>query len=205
VGAARSLARGSLALALSALAAGAGAQQLEAVGACRDGVPNGAYELYQADGRLRAVGAFAQGRRTGTFIFWTGDGARIGVIPYSDDVRSGTIALWYTTRGSGRELRPKSEAPYVDSKPHGVKRSWYRSGRPELEAGRRSGPGPKPARCWLTPKPGRWRRESSLATRRCTRHWTRWCRITAPAATEAPTPSPPELTSGRRHPIMTLP
>ena len=32
-------------------------------------VPNGAYELYQADGRLRAVGAFAQGRRTGTFIF----------------------------------------------------------------------------------------------------------------------------------------
>ena len=49
-------------------------------------------------------------------------------------LRSGTIALWYTTRGSGRELRPKSEAPYVDSKPHGVKRSWYRSGKPELEA-----------------------------------------------------------------------
>jgi hypothetical protein len=36
--------------------------------------------------------------------------------------------------GIGRELRPKSEAPYVDSKPHGIKRSWYRSGRPELEA-----------------------------------------------------------------------
>lgn len=134
MGPARSLARGSLALALSAWAAGAGAQQLEPVGACRDGVPNGAYELYQADGRLLAVGAFAQGRKTGTFIFWTGDGARIGVIPYSDDVRSGTVALWYTTRGSSRELRPKSEATYVDSKPHGVKRSWYRSGRPELEA-----------------------------------------------------------------------
>ena len=133
VGAARSLGRGSLALALAALTAGAGAQQLEAVGACRDGVPNGAYELYQADGRLRVVGAFSQGRRTGTFIFWTGDGARIGVIPYSDDARNGTIALWYTTRGSGRELRPKSEAPYVDSKPHGVKRSWYRSGRAQLE------------------------------------------------------------------------
>jgi antitoxin component YwqK of YwqJK toxin-antitoxin module len=121
-------------LALAAFAAGVGAQQLETVGACRDGLPNGAYELYQPDGRLRAVGAFAQGRRTGTFIFWTGDGARIGVIPYSDDVRSGTIALWYTTRGSGRELRPKSEAPYVDSKLHGIKRSWYRSGRLELEA-----------------------------------------------------------------------
>lgn len=134
VGAARSLARGGLGLALLALAAGAVAQQLEAVGACRDGIPNGAYELFQADGRLRAVGAFAQGRKTGTFIFWTSDGARIGVIPYGDDVRNGTLALWYTTRGNGRELRPKSEAPYVDSKPHGLKRSWYRSGRPELEA-----------------------------------------------------------------------
>ena len=134
MGAAHSLACGGLGLALSAFITGAGAQQLEAVGACRDRVPNGAYELYQADGRLRAVGAFALGRRTGTFIFWTGDGARIGVIPYSHDARSGTIALWYTTRGSGRELRPKSEAPYVDSKPHGVKRSWYRSGQPELEA-----------------------------------------------------------------------
>jgi antitoxin component YwqK of YwqJK toxin-antitoxin module len=132
VGAAQRLACASLAL--SALAAGAGAQQLEAVGACRDGVPNGAYELYQAVGRLRAVGAFIQGRKTGTFIFWTADGARIGVIPYSDDARSGTIALWYTTRGSGRELRPKSEAPYVDGTLHGVKRSWYRGGRPELEA-----------------------------------------------------------------------
>ena len=135
MGASRRLAGwSSLALLLSAFAAGVRAQQFEAVGACRDGVPNGAYELYQADGRLRVVGAFAQGRKTGTFIFWTGDGARIGVIPYSDDVRSGTIALWHTTRGSGRELRPKSEAPYVDGKLHGIKRSWYRSGKPELEA-----------------------------------------------------------------------
>lgn len=134
MGSARRLAGWGLPVVLSAFAAGAGAQQLEPVGACRDGAPNGAYELYQADGRLRAVGAFAQGRRTGTFIFWTADGARIGVIPYTDDVRSGTIALWYTTRGSGRELRPKSEAPYVESKPHGIKRSWYRSGKPELQA-----------------------------------------------------------------------
>jgi antitoxin component YwqK of YwqJK toxin-antitoxin module len=119
---------------LAAIAGGAGAQQLDAVGSCRDGVPNGAYELFQADGRLRAVGAFAQGKKTGTFIFWTSDGARIGVIPYGDDVRNGTIALWYTTRGNGRELRPKSEAPYVDNKPHGIKRSWYRNGRPQLEA-----------------------------------------------------------------------
>lgn len=114
--------------------AGAGAQQLEAVGACREGLVNGPYELYTADGRLRAVGAFAQGRKTGTFIFWTVDGARIAVVPYNDNVRIGTIALWYTVRGNGRELRPKSEAPYVDGRPHGVKRSWYRSGAPSVEA-----------------------------------------------------------------------
>ena len=147
MGAAHSLACGGLGLALSAFITGAGAQRLEAVGACRDRVPNGAYELYQADGRLRAVGAFALGRRTGTFIFWTGDGARIGVIPYSDDTRNGTIALWYTTRGSGRELRPKSEAPYVDSKPHGVKRSWYRSGRAQLEVRYERG-GLREAQAW---------------------------------------------------------
>lgn len=112
----------------------AAAQQFEAVGACRDAVANGAYELFQADGRLRAVGAFAQGKKTGTFIFWTGDGARIAVVPYNDDVRTGTIALWYTVRGNGRELRPKSESPYVDGKLHGVKRSWHRSGVPSIEA-----------------------------------------------------------------------
>ncbi|HKW80783.1 MAG TPA: hypothetical protein VJQ49_07235 [Casimicrobiaceae bacterium] len=109
-------------------------EQFEAVGACRDGVPNGAWELYLPDGRLRAVGAFSQGRKTGTFIFWTGDGARIAVVPYNDDIRVGTVALWYTARGNGRELRPKSEAPYVEGKPHGVKRSWYRSGAPSVEA-----------------------------------------------------------------------
>jgi antitoxin component YwqK of YwqJK toxin-antitoxin module len=134
VGPAQQLGRCGLAVVLAAVGAGVGAQQLEAVGSCREGVPNGAYELFQADGRLRAVGAFAQGRKTGTFIFWTRDGARIGVIPYSDDLRSGTIALWYTTRGNGRELRPKSETPYVDNLPHGLKRSWYRNGKPALEA-----------------------------------------------------------------------
>ena len=39
-------------------------------GACRDGLPNGRYELRRADGRLRVVGAFNHGRRTGSFIFW---------------------------------------------------------------------------------------------------------------------------------------
>lgn len=134
MGATSRLTASCLSLLSALVVVGAGAQQFEAVGACRDGVPNGAYELYQADGRLRVVGAFAQGKKTGTFIFWTGDGARIGVIPYDEDVRKGTIALWYTTRGNGRELRPKSEAPYIDGKLHGMKRSWHLSGAPKLEA-----------------------------------------------------------------------
>ncbi len=58
-------------------------------GACRDGVPNGAYELRMPDGRLRILGAFAKGRRTGTFLFWAASGARIAVIPYDDDAKVG--------------------------------------------------------------------------------------------------------------------
>src|SRR6185437_12126471 len=41
----------------------------------------------------------------------------------------------------------KSEAPYVDSKPHGVKRSWYRSGRAQLEVRYERG-GLREAQAW---------------------------------------------------------
>ncbi|MGH8798995.1 MAG: toxin-antitoxin system YwqK family antitoxin [Casimicrobiaceae bacterium] len=126
--------RGALAALSIAAAAGSGAQQpLEPVGVCRDNEPNGAYEVVTSDGHVRAVGAFTQGRKTGTFVFWTGDGARVAVVPYNNDVWNGTIATWYTASGRGRELGPRSEAPYVEGKLHGVKRAWYASGAPSVE------------------------------------------------------------------------
>jgi len=107
-----------------ALAPAAGAAQaFDVVGACRIGIPNGAYELRMQDGRLRVVGAFAHGRKTGTFIFWNSSGARVAVIPYQDDEKVGTVAFWYTVPGARRELQRKLEAPYVDDKLHGIKRS----------------------------------------------------------------------------------
>ncbi|MDQ6916840.1 MAG: hypothetical protein M3023_03370 [Pseudomonadota bacterium] len=104
------------------------AQTFDIVGACRNGVASGAYELRTDDGRLRVAGAFAHGRKTGTFIFWNAAGARVAVIPYQDDRKSGTVALWYTSPGARREFRRKLEAPYVADNLNGIKRSWYPGG-----------------------------------------------------------------------------
>jgi antitoxin component YwqK of YwqJK toxin-antitoxin module len=120
----------AIALALAPLAAGA---QTFEVGACRGRVPHGAYELRTQDGRLRVAGAFTQGRRTGTFIFWNSSGARVAVIPYQDDDKAGTVALWYTAPGARRELRRKLEAPYVENRLQGIKRSWYPRGTRRAE------------------------------------------------------------------------
>ena len=103
-----------------------GAESFSAVGACRAGLPNGAYELRMTDGRLRVAGAFVQGRKTGTFIFWTARGARSAVIPYDDDAKTGTVALWYTA--ADREVARKLEAPYSDNLLHGIVRSFYSTG-----------------------------------------------------------------------------
>lgn len=106
------------------------AQTFDVVGSCRDGAPNGAYELRTQGGRLRVAGAFAHGRKTGTFIFWSSSGARVAVIPYQDDAKAGTVALWYIAPGASRELQRKLEAPYVADNLNGIKRSWNpRGGR----------------------------------------------------------------------------
>jgi hypothetical protein len=122
-------------LAVLALVAstGAFAQAFEVTGSCRDGLPNGNYELRMPDTRLRVVGAFAHGRKTGTFIFWNAGGARIAVVPYDDDQRNGTVALWYVTQDSRIESGRRLEAPFVADRLHGVLRSWYPSGLPRAE------------------------------------------------------------------------
>src|ERR1700687_5890468 len=124
----RALRRCALALALAPLVVSA--QTLDVVGACRSGIPNGAYELRMQDGRLRVVGAFAHGRKTGTFIFWNASGARVAVIPTKDDKKPGPVAFWYPGPGARRERQRKLEAPYEENRLHGIKRSWNpRGGR----------------------------------------------------------------------------
>ncbi len=101
--------------------------------ACRDGAPNGAYELRMPDGRLRIVGAFAKGRRTGTFLFWGSTGERIAVVPYDDDAKVGTVAVWYSSPGPQGEPRRKLEAAYAAGVRHGITRSWHANGRRRTE------------------------------------------------------------------------
>ena len=123
----------SIAVALALAPLAATAQKFDVAGACRAGVPNGAYELRTQDGRLRVAGAFAHGRKTGTFIFWSSRGGRIAVIPYEDDARTGTVALWYLSPGANRELGHKLEAPYNGNALHGIKRSWHPDGARRAE------------------------------------------------------------------------
>ena len=117
----------TVAAAASSGGAVAAAERLQVVGACRDGVPNGAYELRMPDGRLRAAGAFALGRKTGTFIFWAASGGRVAVVPYDEDLKTGTVARWYTNTSGGESGR-RLEAPYSENLLHGIERSWYSNG-----------------------------------------------------------------------------
>src|SRR5215470_17260609 len=110
-------------LVVASMVAPAAAPEFVASGACRDGAPNGAYELRMPDGRLRILGAFAKGRRTGTFLFWAASGDRIAVIPYDDDAKVGTIALWYPPSIPLTEPRRKLEAANSAGVRHGVTRS----------------------------------------------------------------------------------
>jgi hypothetical protein len=121
------------ALLLTLAPAAACGEDFRAVGTCRAGVPNGGYELYDADGALRVAGAFAQGHLTGTFIFWTAGGARLAVLPFDNDAKNGTVALWYAAADAAIESGRRLEAPYVDDRPHGVQRSWHANGRPRAE------------------------------------------------------------------------
>lgn len=114
-------------------AALASAQTYVVSGTCRDGEPNGAYELRMPDGRLRAIGAFAKGKRTGTFVFWAESGARIAVIPYEDNMKAGTVALWYAPVNAKADLPRKLEAVYVGDVLHGITRSWHANGNPRTE------------------------------------------------------------------------
>lgn len=129
----RACCAGLVALGLSLLTVAAPGQGYVPAGACRAGMPNGAYELRSADGRPRVVGAFSQGRMTGTFIFWSAAGARLAVLPFDNDARNGTVALWYAAADAAVETGRKLEAPYVADLPHGIERSWHRGGAPRGE------------------------------------------------------------------------
>jgi len=114
-------------------AASAASPDLVAHVACRDGTPNGAYELRSPDGGLRILGAFAKGRRTGTFLFWAATGARIAVVPYDDDAKVGTVAVWYSSSAPQAEPRRKLKAAYAAGVRHGITRSWHGNGRQATE------------------------------------------------------------------------
>jgi hypothetical protein len=136
VGEAARLIRATLVLAVSSLAAAIAAaapQTWSVEGTCRDGQPQGPYELRSGDGQLRVAGAFNEGRRTGSFIFWAEDGARAAHVPYDNGVRNGTLALWYPGP-PGREPARRFESVWHHGSRDGEMRSWYADGQRRSDA-----------------------------------------------------------------------
>jgi len=136
--AARLIARGGSALCLAlACATTARAEAPETgwhiTGQCREGLPQGGYQLHGADGRLRVQGAFSQGQRVGSFIFWNSAGVRIAHVPFDADVVSGTVSLWYAEARGNAEPPRKLTAEYRAGERHGITRSWYADGRRRAE------------------------------------------------------------------------
>jgi hypothetical protein len=99
---------------------------------CRDGEPQGPYQLRTGDRQLRVAGAFNAGKRTGSFIFWTAKGVRAAHIPYDDDVRNGTVAVWYDGP-SGREPARRFESVWHRGSRDGQTRSWHADGHRRSE------------------------------------------------------------------------
>jgi hypothetical protein len=100
--------------------------------ACRDGTPQGPYQLRTPDGRLRVAGAFNNGKRTGSFIFWSNDGVRVAHVPYDDGERSGTVATWYPGRPRAEPAR-RFESAWRHGRRDGLTRTWYADGRRRSE------------------------------------------------------------------------
>jgi hypothetical protein len=134
VGEAARLIRATLFVAASLSAAGiAGAPATWIVDSnCRDGQPQGPYQLRSSDGQLRIAGAFNEGKRTGSFIFWTAEGVRAAHVPYDDDLRNGTVALWYEGP-PGREPPRRFESVWHHGAREGATRAWYADGRRRSE------------------------------------------------------------------------
>jgi antitoxin component YwqK of YwqJK toxin-antitoxin module len=98
--------------------------------ACRDGAPDGPFELRDARGTLVVSGSLAGGVRDGTFHFHDGGGLRQVELRYRQGTLDGPVRLWWsrsTTRTG--DPRPKLEARYVDGVPDGGARSWHPDGR----------------------------------------------------------------------------
>jgi hypothetical protein len=108
-------------------------------GSCRDGRPQGPYQLRSDGGQLRAAGAFNEGTRTGSFIFWRDNGVRAAHVPYDNGIRNGTVATWYEA-APGREPPRHFESAWRHGVREGETRSWYPDGhrrsKTEYVAGR---------------------------------------------------------------------
>jgi antitoxin component YwqK of YwqJK toxin-antitoxin module len=112
------------------------APQYEVKGACKDGQPDGPYELRLASGGpLQATGPFEAGARSGLFTFYDSDGRKIAEVPYRLDQIDGMVKLWYpaATPGTAEQGPRKLESLFAAGVRDGLTTAWYADGARRAE------------------------------------------------------------------------
>jgi antitoxin component YwqK of YwqJK toxin-antitoxin module len=99
---------------------------------CRNGVPDGEYRVESAQGRVRIEGSFVDGLRNGEFVFYTANGDRMIVLPYTRGLLNGTVKAWHVGAGDANsplKLLSDIRAGYIK----GRHRTWYENGKPRSD------------------------------------------------------------------------
>jgi len=97
--------------------------------ACEGGVASGAYRVESAQGNPRIEGAYANGLRDGDFVFYTADGAKMIVLPYTKGLLHGTIKAWHVGDSGGGDPGLKLVSDIRAGFIQGRHRTWYENGQ----------------------------------------------------------------------------
>ncbi|HEY5738488.1 MAG TPA: hypothetical protein VIW27_02125 [Gammaproteobacteria bacterium] len=118
--------------ALHSFAVAASSDGLSVAAECRNGVPEGKYQIESAQGRVRVKGSFVDGLRDGEFVFYTANGDRMIVLPYTRGLLNGAVKAWHV--GAGDANSPlKLLSDIKDGFIKGRHRTWYENGKPRSD------------------------------------------------------------------------
>lgn len=101
---------------------------------CKGAIPHGGYVVESAAGAVRIEGRYADGLREGEFSFFGADGGRLILLPYSNGLIDGTVKAWHAPGAKegvdpGLKLVSDISAGFIE----GRYRTWYPNGNPRSD------------------------------------------------------------------------
>lgn len=96
---------------------------------CKNGVPHGAYRVASGSGSVRFEGSYADGLRDGDFVFYAADGERMILLPYTRGLLHGTVKAWHGGADPGLKLVSDISAGFIN----GRHQTWYANGQPRSD------------------------------------------------------------------------